>query len=63
MMASSAVVKFWTEYLSALPKGHVRRVSATPKTWSFGNDQSTADKLVELVKRGIKTLRVAAILA
>ncbi|MBN2004494.1 MAG: ASCH domain-containing protein [Anaerolineae bacterium] len=47
------LVAFWQAYLDSLPTGAARPASYT--AWSFGHDADDADKLGDLVSRGVKT--------
>ena len=55
MKSYKRIQQFWKSYLSSLPKNHVHRFLALPQTCSFGNSTEMADKLGNLVVRGIKS--------
>ncbi|MGK7935657.1 MAG: ASCH domain-containing protein [Xenococcaceae cyanobacterium] len=46
---------FWQAYLATLPEHHPHRFNPLPDAWSFGNNVQIADKLGDLVAKGIKT--------
>ena len=41
--------------MATLPEDHLHRFLPLPDAWSFGNDPDMADRLGDLVLRGIKT--------
>ena len=45
---------FWQAYLATLPEHHPHRFNPLPDAWSFGNNAQIADKLGNLVAKGIK---------
>ena len=55
MKSNTNIQQFWKGYLSKLPKNHVHRFLALPKTCSLGNSAEMANKLGNLVFRGIKS--------
>jgi len=54
-MSNETVAEFWGAYLTTLPEHHPHRFHPLPAAWSFGEGEEMADKLADLVLRGIKT--------
>ena len=54
MKSDKSIQQFWESYLSKLPRNHVHRF-LVPETDRFGNSAEMADKLGNLVVRGIKS--------
>ena len=46
---------FWKSYLHSLPPEHPARRRTTPEAWSFGDSPEMANRLGELVFKGIKS--------
>ena len=55
MSSEQAVQDFWNAYLATLPEDHSHRFVPLPDAGSFGNTPEMADRLGDLVVRGIKT--------
>jgi len=52
---SRQVKAFWNAYLATLPKNHLHRFVTLPDAWNFGNTPEMADRLGDLVVKGVKT--------
>ncbi len=46
---------FWKSYQYSLPSNHPAQCRVTPEAWSFGDSPEMADRLGELVFKGIKS--------
>ncbi len=54
MKNNDRINKFWQTYLDSLPEDE-RPISNQYEVWHFCDNQESADKLVQLVLKGIKT--------
>jgi uncharacterized protein YhfF len=52
------IERFWHSFLATLPSPQERE-SAKYQAWAFGNTPELADRLGELVRRGVKTATAA----
>ena len=53
--------QFWRDYLSSLPPSHFTRPQKPDYVFSFGDSSEMADRLVMLVRQGIKTATCSAL--